>query len=160
MRPLETSLFRIYPFRILGWWRGKRWVPSDWRPLETLFSRHHQRLVKRQKMTFKCHLPLESSLYQLEKSRIFCWSRSKKWLESYIWQLESSLLRLYQIAFSASPEAENKWRMPYETLQHRFFELTQVAFWDGQETEYEFKVKCDPLNHRFLDFTQVAFWAG
>jgi len=42
------------------------------------------------------------------------------------------------MAFSASPEAENKLRMPFQTLKHRFFELTQVAFWAGQEEENEF----------------------
>ena len=98
---------------------------------------------------FKCHLPFESSIYQLEKSRIFGWSRSKKWLKSDVWQLESSLFRRHQISFSASPEDENNLKMPFENLKHCFFELIQVAFWDGQEAELEFKVTWDPLKIAF-----------
>jgi len=59
----------------------------------------------------------------------------------------------------AAPEAENKLRLPCETLKYHFLDLNKVAFWDGQEGENEFKVTCESLKHRFLDFTQVAFWA-
>ena len=74
-----------------------------------------------------------------------------------IGQLDSSLFRLHQIAFSGSAEAQNKLGMPFETLKHCFFELTQVAFSDGQDAENKVKVTCDPLKHLFFDFTQVAF---
>jgi len=36
----------------------------------------------------------------------------------------------------------------------------QVAFWASQEAENEFKVKRQPLKHRFFRLTQVVFWAG
>ena len=80
-------------------------------------------------MTFKCHSAIS----------IVALSTSKKWQFWFVkkkitlmWQLESSLNRLHQIAFSGSAGAENKLRRTFEALKHRFFGITQVAFWDGQ----------------------------
>ena len=60
--------------------------------------------------------------------------------QSDIQQLESWLFRLHEIEFSASPKAESKLKIPFETMKHRFFEITKAAFWDRQEAENESKV--------------------
>jgi len=98
MGALETSLFRNHPSRILGWSIGRKWVPSAWRPHETSPSRHHQSRIlgcDEAENDLCSTRRLESSLCRLEKSRIFGWSRSRKWLQSPIRQLESSQFRLY-----------------------------------------------------------------
>ena len=53
-------------------------------------------LVKRQKMTFKWHSATWIVALSNWKSRNFGCSRSKKWLQSDIRQLQSSLFRLHQ----------------------------------------------------------------
>ena len=63
MRPLETSLFRIYPFRILGWSRGKNEFPVIGDHLKHCFLdiiKVEFRACQEAELTFKCHLPLES----------------------------------------------------------------------------------------------------
>ena len=172
MRHLEPSLFRPHPSRLLGWSRGRKWVQRTIDPLKHRFldftyfafwagqekenefstsPKSNFGLVKRQKMTFKCHSTTWIVLINLKKNHIFCWSRSRKWLQSEIRQLVSLLFRLHLNRIWASPEAQKKSR-------HRFLELTQVAFCFGQEAENEFKVTCDPLKQRFFDFTQVPYW--
>ena len=50
-------------------------------------------------MTFKCHLPLESSLYQLKK-----------------------------VAFSVGEEANNDFKVTNDNLNHRFFDFIKWQF--------------------------------
>ena len=87
------------PSRNLGWSRGRKWVQSVTRPLETSLSRlHHSRILgifKIQKMTFKCHSTIWIVALSTWKSHIFSWSRSRKWLQTDIRQFESSICRLH-----------------------------------------------------------------
>ena len=71
--------------------------------------------------------------------------------------LESSLFRLHQIAFSDNPEAENKLRMLFETLKHRF-STSSKSYFGIVHTSKIGRVPCETLKHRFFDLTQVAFW--
>ena len=124
MRPLETSLFRLHPSRILGWSRGNKWVPSDWPPLETSLSRHHQSRISGLSIGRKwlliaiCHLncrfiDLKKSNFRLvKKQKLISKWHSTTWIIAF---------RIHQIAYSASPEDEDKLRMPFETLKLRFF---------------------------------------
>jgi len=58
--------------------------------------------------------------------------------------LKHRIFNFIQIAFWASPQFQNKLRVPCETLKHRLFDLTQVAFWVLQEAENEFKEHATP----------------
>ena len=136
-------------------------------------------------MTFKCHFPLESLLYQLEKIRIFGRSRNKitsKWQTIWIIAFSTSSklhFRLFQrpkISWECHASPWNnafwpssrvlrwsrfrKW-VPNVTrpLETSFLAINYFAFWSGQEEENEFRVPGDHLKHRFLDLTKVEFWA-
>ena len=116
-------------------------------------------------MTFKCHSTSWIVALSTLKSRIFGWTINRKWLQSAIRQLESSLFPLQpnlilgwtrsrKLAHSAlqalekllvwfhpsliqvGPEPENKLKGLCESLKHRFFDLNQFAFWDGVETKW------------------------
>ena len=82
----SLMLSRLHPSHILGWSRGRKWVLSAWRPLETLLSGHHQ-------------------------SRILGMSRGRKWLLCAIRPLESYLYRLEIAAFSVGQEVENDFKV-------------------------------------------------
>ena len=56
-------------------------------------------LIKKQKLTFKCHLPLESLLYQLK-----------------------------EIAYSVGQEAKNYFKVTFDNLNHRFFDFIKWHF--------------------------------
>ena len=150
MRPLETSLFRLYPSHILDWSRGRKWVPSDWRPVETSLSRHHQRRIlglsrgRIWLLSAICHL--NRRFINLKKIRIFGWSTSKKLLQFDIWQLESSLFRIHQFEFSPSPEAENKFRMPFLSLKHRFSTSGKSHFGMVKRKKLSSKCQTTPWN--------------
>jgi len=47
------------------------------------------------------------------------------------------------VAFSVGQEAENDLEVPFEDLNHRFFNFMENAFWAGQEAENEFAVPCN-----------------
>ena len=74
--------------------------------------------------------------------------------------LKHRFFHFIQNVFWVSPQVQNKLRVPGEPLKHPFFDLTEVTFWDVQDAENELKVSCDPLKHRFLDFKNFAFWVG
>jgi len=42
-------------------------------------------------------------------------------------------------------------------LKHRFLEINQVSFYAGPEAENEFKVPWESLKNRFFDITQTHF---
>ena len=67
------------------------------------------------------------------KSHIFGWSRSRNWFRCDFVNLNYRFLDFIEIAFWASPEAQNKLRVPSKPFKNHFFDLTQVAFWVGQE---------------------------
>jgi len=120
LRTHETTFSRPQSSRILGWSRSRKWVQRAMRALETShfvlvtwkkMSSQYQTttgnidfssspksnfgLVKRQKMTFKCHsadwiVPLST-----KRIRTFGWTRIRKWLQSDIRPFESSVFRLY-----------------------------------------------------------------
>jgi len=98
MRAFEKSLSRLHSCRVLGWSGGRKWVPVQGDHYKHRFlekTKIEFWAYQEQKMTFKCHSQLESSLYRLRKSHIFGCSSSRKWLQSDIWQLESSLFQLH-----------------------------------------------------------------
>ena len=97
---------------------------------------------------------LVSSLFRLYPRGIMGWSRGRKCFPSDWWPLETSLFRLHQIAFS---EAENKLRMPFEALKHRF-STSSKSYFGIVHTSKISRVPCETLKHRFFDLTQVAFW--
>jgi len=130
--------------------------------------------------------PLDTSLYRLEKSRIFGWPRGKNdfkepfenlnhrffdFIEISFWACQeaenelavlcnhykSSFNDIRQVSFWAGPEAENRLNVPCGPLKQRFLDLNKFAFWDSEEAENEFKVTCEQLKHRFLDFNLVDF---
>ena len=79
--------FRLHPSGILGWSRGRKWVPKAWRPLETSPSRHHIIefwTVKTNKVTFKCHSTTLIVAMSTWKSHIFGWWRRRKWRQSEV----------------------------------------------------------------------------
>jgi len=51
---------------------------------------------------------------------------------------------LKRVAFSVGQEEENDFKVPFDNMNHRFFDFIQIAFWAGQEAEFEFAV---PYNH-------------
>ena len=75
MRALETSISRPQPSRIFGCLRGSKGVLSDWRPLETSFSRPHQISIfwwfSRQKMKSNCYGNTRKLACRLQPSRKF-----------------------------------------------------------------------------------------
>ena len=98
--------------------------------------------------------PFKEVGWQVLQPSVEC-SRSLAWQRSLRRPIAGRL-----IAFWASLGAQNKLRVPFDTLKHPFFDLTQVAFWIGQEVENAYKVTWEHLKHSFFDFTQVAFWVG
>ena len=48
----------------------------------------------------------------------------------------------------------------FDNLNHCFFDFIQIAFWATPEAQNKLGVPCDPLKHHFFDLTQVEFWVG
>ena len=140
-------------------------------------------LVKTKKKSSRDWRQLESSLFVLIKLHfqlVQCPKISWPWHIAFSTSSKS--------VFWASPQVQNKLRMPGEPLKHPFFDLTQVTFWDVQEAwkcvksvmrpletllsrlhqfrilgwskeENEFPVPGEHLIYRFLDLIKVEFRA-
>ena len=150
MRPLDTSLSRLHQSRILTWSIGRKWVPSPWRPLQTSLSQTHQNRIsgfsrgRKWLLNAICHV--NRRFINLRK---VAFSVGQKWLQSDIWQFESSLFLLNQIAFSAIPDVENKLRMPFETLKHRFSNSPKSHFGMVKKSKMSSKCFATPWNIAF-----------
>ena len=70
LQPLEKSLFLIHPSHILGCFFSRKYVASDM-------------------------LVFETSVSPPQTSRNFEWSRCRKWVQSYMRALETSLSRIH-----------------------------------------------------------------
>jgi len=132
---------RFLDFTKVAFWVGQEEeneFPVPGTNLKHRFSQQYQRRIlgfsRGRKLLLRAIQPLESSLYRLEKS-LFGWSRSRKWLRSDFDNLNYRFFTFIQIAFWASPGAQNKLRVPCKPLKHHLFDLTQVAFWVGQVAE-------------------------
>ena len=90
--------FSTSPNSHFGLVKRKRTSSETRRLLETSPSRGHQKRIlgfQEAENDLSASRPLEWSLFRLEKSHIFGWSISRKWLQTDIRQLESSLFRLH-----------------------------------------------------------------
>ena len=132
MRPLETSLSQLHPSPILGWSRGRKWVRRAWRPFETSLSRQYQ-------------------------NRILGFSRGWKWLLSAIRTPESRLYQLEKVTFLVDQDADNYFKVTSQ-LKSLLFDFIQIAFWASPEAQNKLRVTCEPLKHHFFNHRKSNFW--
>jgi len=85
-------------------------------------------LVKRQNRTFKFHLTAWLFFCPLEKSRIFSWSRSRKWLQRVIRQPESSLFRLHPNLILGKSSCRKCVRSALQPLEKSLYWIHQSYF--------------------------------
>ena len=122
------------------------------------WKKAHYWLIKKQKMTSKCHSTTWINVFRVYWNRILGRSIGRKLVRS-VTTRKVALLTSPKSLFGLVQMLKINWK-GHKPLKHRVFDLNQVVFWDGLEADYEFKVTCEPLKHGFLDFSQVAFWAG
>ena len=96
-------VFWIQPSRILGWSRGRKWVESVMRTLET-------------------------SLFRPHPNRILGWSRGWKWVRSAWRQLETSLYQPHVSRILGLPRGRKRIKMPWKHLKRSFNDFIQVEF--------------------------------
>ena len=157
MRDLETSLSRLHKSPFLNWSRGRKWVPSAFRPLDTSLSRPQQSRILGRSI-FKCHSTTWFVALSTWKSRIFGSSRTRERFQSDIPYLETLHFRLHTKSILGLSRGRIWVRRALQPLENSIFEFTQVAFFDDPEAANKLKVPCEPLKHRFLYLNQIPFW--
>ena len=181
--------FSTLPKSLFGPVKGRKRVPSDWRPLKTSLSWHQSRILglSRGRKWLKCHLPLESRLYQLEKSRILGWSRSKNYFKVTFDNLNHRFFAFIKLHFQLIQKPKIKLRMPsnprnflprphpssslgwsrgrkwvqsdMRPLETSLFRLYPSRILGWSRGRKWFLSDCDHLKHRLFDITKVEFWA-
>ena len=80
----------------------------------------------------------ETTLSQPQPSRIFGWSRGRKWVQSDMQAHETSLSRIHPSRILGLSRGENEFPVPVDHLKHRFLDLTKGKFYACQEAENDF----------------------
>ena len=116
-RVLKTSLSRLHTSSILGWSRGRKFVPSAWRTLQHRF---------------------------LDLTKVEFWVCQEAESDFYVPfdHLNRSFTDLKKVMFSVRQELENDFKVTFDKLNHCFFDFTQIKFWSVQEAENDFAVPC------------------
>ena len=92
---------------------------------------------------------LETSQFRNHPSSISaCWI-GRKWIPSAWRHLKLPFLDLNKVEFWGCQEAENDLKVPFEDLNHRFYDLIEVAFWAVHKQKMS--------SHRILTTRKVAF---
>ena len=100
--------------------------------------------------------PLEITFSRPQQSRIMGWSGGRKWVQSEMEILETTLLDLTQVAFWAGQEEKRvpSARRPFETLFSRPYQSWILCLSSGRKW---FLSANQPHDRRIIDFKKVAF---
>ena len=100
--------------------------------------------------------PLEITFSRPQQSRIMGWSGGRKWVQSEMEILETTLLDLTQVAFWAGQEEKRvpSARRPFETLFSRPYQSWILCLSSGRKL---FLSANQPHDRRIIDFKKVAF---
>jgi len=95
IRRLEPSLFRLHRNRILGWSISSHYLATTRKVAFFTSPKSHFTLVQMPKINWKSHMSPWKLSFRHQQSRILGWSRGRKWVQSDMRDLETSLSRLH-----------------------------------------------------------------
>jgi len=106
MRPLETSLFRLYPSRIFSGHREENEFPviGDF---------------------------LNHQFLEITKVEFWAFQKTENGI-SAICHLNCRFFDLKKVTFSVGQEAKNDFKVTFDNLNHLFFEFIKLHFQIGQ----------------------------
>ena len=107
---------------------------------------------------WKCTLNSSSASWVAQNAS--CVRLKKRCFRGFeIWTLKYKL-KTSKVKVHSSRSKVKGERSNLKPLKHSFFNLTQVAIWASQEAENKFKVHFHSLKHRYFRFRHGAFCAG